>query len=349
MQDAWRAYLEMALGLTEEPRRKVQKAAGDLINRGGETAAQLQGLVADVVGAGLANREALTTIVRYEVDRALGLVGLATAEEVADLTNRVRDLERQLRDARARAAAGAVHGVPAPVAGATDGDAPGARTATSPAKKAVAKKAVAKKAVGKQTVAKTAVAKKAVAKAVPRKDVTPETVAANAGPSELVVGKAVAKKAVAKKAVAKKAVAKAAVAKKAVAKKAMPNALPSAATTQTSTPAPTARKAAKKAASAGTLAKSTPAKVAGGPGESAPANPTEPTRQAPEAPTASQTPTFIDSAAASNRATPLEGASTGPAADRTSAQPTGGQTAASGTAPDTAPVTERTTDTEASR
>ena len=43
MQDAWRAYLEMALGLTEAPRKKAQKAAGDLVNRGGATAAQLQG------------------------------------------------------------------------------------------------------------------------------------------------------------------------------------------------------------------------------------------------------------------------------------------------------------------
>src|SRR3954466_9096218 len=108
MPDAWRAYLEMALGLTETPRKRAQKAVGDLVNRGGATAAQLQGLVEDLLSTGLANREALTNIVRYEVDRALGLVGLATAEEVSDLTGRVRDLERRLRDAqRAKAADGA--------------------------------------------------------------------------------------------------------------------------------------------------------------------------------------------------------------------------------------------------
>src|SRR5690349_6991271 len=105
MQDAWRAYLEMALGLTEVPRKKAQKVAGELVDRGGATAAQLQGLVEDLFSAGVANREALTNIVRYEVDRALGVVGLATAEEVSDLTARVRDLERQLRDAEARASA----------------------------------------------------------------------------------------------------------------------------------------------------------------------------------------------------------------------------------------------------
>src|SRR3954453_21732441 len=105
MPDAWRAYLEMALGLTETPRKRAQKAVGDLVNRGGATATQLQGLVEDLMSAGMANREALTNIVRYEVDKALGVVGLATAEEVTELTSRVRDLEKRLRAAQARAAA----------------------------------------------------------------------------------------------------------------------------------------------------------------------------------------------------------------------------------------------------
>src|SRR5690349_15279855 len=146
MQDAWRAYLEMALGLTEAPRKRAQQVAGELVNRGGATAAQVQGLVEDLMSTGLANREALTYIVRFEVDRALGLVGLATADEVSDLNSRVRDLERQLRLAQARA--GTVEG--------TDGGAaaadvtlaePGPADVVPPAKKAVAKKAVARKAV----------------------------------------------------------------------------------------------------------------------------------------------------------------------------------------------------------
>src|SRR3569623_314486 len=105
MQDAWRAYQEMALGLAEAPRMRAQQVTGELVNRGGATAAQVQGLVEDLMSTGMANREALTNIVRFEVDRALGVVGLATAEEVADLTTRVRDLERQRRAAQARATA----------------------------------------------------------------------------------------------------------------------------------------------------------------------------------------------------------------------------------------------------
>jgi polyhydroxyalkanoate synthesis regulator phasin len=172
MPDAWRAYLEMALGLTETPRKRAQKAVGDLVNRGGATAAQLQGLVEDLMAAGMANREALTNIVRYEVDKALGAVGLATAEEVDELTARVRDLEQELQVARAKPGAG--EAAAAVAAG-------GTRPAKSPPPpKKVAKKAVAKKAV-KATpnamptagttpvspVAKKAVAKKAVKKAAP--------------------------------------------------------------------------------------------------------------------------------------------------------------------------------------
>ncbi|SDT79909.1 phasin family protein [Actinoplanes derwentensis] len=107
MADAWRAYLDLALGLTEAPRKKAQQVAGDLLNRGGTTAAQVQGLVEDLLSTGLANREALTSIVRYEVDRALVRVGLATAEEVSDLTGRVHDLERELRAAQAVSTEGA--------------------------------------------------------------------------------------------------------------------------------------------------------------------------------------------------------------------------------------------------
>jgi polyhydroxyalkanoate synthesis regulator phasin len=140
MPDAWRAYLEMALGLTEAPRKKAQQVAGDLVNRGGATAGQLQGLIEDLLSAGMANREALTNIVRYEVDKALGVVGLATAEEVSELTTRVRDLEKRLRDAQARAAAAEAGGTPAaaPTAGGTRLDQP------APLPRKAVKKAVAK-------------------------------------------------------------------------------------------------------------------------------------------------------------------------------------------------------------
>ncbi|MFY1661121.1 hypothetical protein [Micromonospora sp. WMMD1274] len=115
MQDAWRAYLELAMGLTEAPRKKAQDAVMRVVGQGGATAAQLQTLAEELVATGLANRESLTKLVRFEVDRALGAVGLATADEVAELTRRVHDLERQLREARGTLEPGATR--PEPSAG----------------------------------------------------------------------------------------------------------------------------------------------------------------------------------------------------------------------------------------
>ncbi|MEH0827280.1 MULTISPECIES: phasin family protein [unclassified Micromonospora] len=137
MQDAWRAYLELAMGLTEAPRKKAQDAARRLVGTGGATAAQLQALAEELLSTSAANREALTKLVRFEVDRALGAVGLATADEVAELTRRVHELERQLREAK----------------GGPGGLLPGTSTATPPVPaptKAVAKKAVTKKAIAKK-------------------------------------------------------------------------------------------------------------------------------------------------------------------------------------------------------
>jgi polyhydroxyalkanoate synthesis regulator phasin len=233
MQDAWRAYLEMALGLTETPRKRAQQVAGELVNRGGATAVQLQGLVEDLLSTGVANREALTNIVRFEVDRALGLVGLATADEVADLNGRVRDLERQLRQAQAAAApAGATGAAEVTLAEPGPVDVVPPAKAVPPVKKTVAKKALANKAVkatpnampaaavpGRKAAKTTPGAAPAkatgrpakVAKAAPVEQTTPEGTVASptaavkeaAAATELPPAKKAAKRAPAKKAAKK--------------------------------------------------------------------------------------------------------------------------------------------------
>ena len=192
MQDAWRAYLEMALGLTEAPRKKAQRVAGDLVSRGGATAAQLQGLVEDLMSTGMANRESLINIVRFEVDRALGRVGLATAEEVQDLTGRVRDLEKQLKVAQARAGAAEASAATGPGMGGDRVNKPAPlpakkvakkappnqmpAAATAPAKAAPAKTSPAKTSPAKTSPAKTAPAKNAAAKTAPAKKVAKKAV-----------------------------------------------------------------------------------------------------------------------------------------------------------------------------
>lgn len=182
MQDAWRSYLALAMGLTEAPRKKARETARRLVGAGGATAVQLQTLAEEVVSTGAANRGALTKLVRFEVERALGAVGLATADEVSELTRRVHELERQLREVRtggpaALGAGGAETGTatgpvvasgtaagptvrPTTTVPAATGEATsvGAASAPTPAKKTVTKKAVAKKSVAKKPVARKSVA-----------------------------------------------------------------------------------------------------------------------------------------------------------------------------------------------
>jgi polyhydroxyalkanoate synthesis regulator phasin len=213
MQDAWRAYLDLALGLTETSRKKATKVVKKLAGRGGATAEQLQSMAEELVSTSLANREALARMIRYELERALGRVGLATTEEVSALTTRMHELEREL--AEARAAAGAPSASVVPPAGDVLPVAPPVRK--------VAKRTVARKAPPVPVDSTPVVP-------APIEPLEPMVVAADVegplgggAPAKKVAKKAVAKKAVAKKAPVKKAVAvpaKKAVAKKAPAKKA---------------------------------------------------------------------------------------------------------------------------------
>lgn len=185
MQDVVKAYLELAFGLTEASKKKaektVKKAAKELLGKSGATAAQLQTMAEELVTTGLQNREAITRIVRLELDRALGRVGLATAEEVATLTARIEDLEAQLREAKAERPASTTNGSSA---------------AASPV---VATAPVAKKAIAKKAVAPAKVVEQAAAPVEPV-TTTPAAVAKRVKKAAPVVKAAPAKKAPAAKA-----------------------------------------------------------------------------------------------------------------------------------------------------
>jgi polyhydroxyalkanoate synthesis regulator phasin len=205
MQDAWRSYLDLALGVTETSRKKATKVVRKLVGRGNATAEQLQSMAEELVSTSRANREALSRLVRFELERGLTRVGLATADEVDALTARVKELEKELeetKNGRVAPAASVPAAIPVPAA------------APAPAKKAVAKKAVAKKAVAKTAVAKKTVAKKVAEPVVVVEPAAPETPVVTApltpAPRQAPVAKKAAagpaKKAVAKRAPAKKAV-----------------------------------------------------------------------------------------------------------------------------------------------
>jgi polyhydroxyalkanoate synthesis regulator phasin len=180
VRDALKGYLALAGGLTEVTRQKAVGAARALVSQGEATAEQVSTLAEDLLAQSKSNRDAVTALVKYEVDRTLGRFGLAANDEVAELTKRVRSLEAQVRELGAAATPAAAK--------------------KAPAKKAPAKKAAAKKAPAKKAAAKKAPAKKAAAKKAPAK-------------------RAAAKKATARKTTAKKAPARKTTAKKAPARK----------------------------------------------------------------------------------------------------------------------------------
>src|SRR5262245_36271891 len=160
---AWRTYLELATGLGETSRKQVRKVVKDLVGKGNATASQLKVMTGEVLAVSAVNREAVAKLVKIEVDRALGRVGLATMDEVNELTTRVRELERQLRQARADR--------PAPAATANTLARPG--TAKAAAAKATTGRATAAKATTAAASSTSPVVKKATRKAVKSTAATP--------------------------------------------------------------------------------------------------------------------------------------------------------------------------------
>ena len=100
MKDAITGYLALATGLTEVTKQRATGAVKALVAQGEATAGQVQALADDLVAQSKSNREAVVALVRYEVDKALGRVGLVSKEEVDGLKTRIKTLEGQLRDAQ---------------------------------------------------------------------------------------------------------------------------------------------------------------------------------------------------------------------------------------------------------
>lgn len=138
MKEAIKGYLALATGLTEVTKQRATSAAKALVAQGEATAGQVQALADDLVAQSKSNREAVVSLVRYEVDKALGRVGLVSKDEVEALQARIKSLESQLRD-----------GAKSPAPAAASAPAKKAAAASAPAKKAPAKKAPAKKAATK--------------------------------------------------------------------------------------------------------------------------------------------------------------------------------------------------------
>ncbi|HEV7208379.1 MAG TPA: hypothetical protein VGN54_06540, partial [Mycobacteriales bacterium] len=99
VRDAVRGYLGLASGLTAVTRQRAVAAARALASSSEATAEQVQAIAEDLFETSRANRIAVTSLVRVEVERALGRLGLASADELKTLTARLAAAESALRAA----------------------------------------------------------------------------------------------------------------------------------------------------------------------------------------------------------------------------------------------------------
>jgi len=101
VREALRGYVALANGLTEVTAGRARAAAKALAEQGEATAGQVSALAEDLVNTSRRNRESLVLLVRHEVEQAVKRLGMAPAGDVEELTRRLRELERTVRELKA--------------------------------------------------------------------------------------------------------------------------------------------------------------------------------------------------------------------------------------------------------
>jgi polyhydroxyalkanoate synthesis regulator phasin len=97
-------YLQALASLTELTRSQAERISSRLARQGELQSAQVSRFAEDLVRRTQKNREAMNRMVQREVKRQLGMVGIATRDEVARLHQRVRALEQALERAESKGA-----------------------------------------------------------------------------------------------------------------------------------------------------------------------------------------------------------------------------------------------------
>ena len=114
MRTALKNYLALANGLAEAGRDKALGVSQSVVMQGLSTVSKVTAVADDVRRQATQNREAVTSLVKFEATRALGRVGLVAAGEVTALQARVRALESTVREQQAAAAEPAAPSTAAP-------------------------------------------------------------------------------------------------------------------------------------------------------------------------------------------------------------------------------------------
>jgi polyhydroxyalkanoate synthesis regulator phasin len=92
-------YLQTLASLSDLTRTQAERVAALLAKQGEVQSAQVGRVAEDLMRRTQKNREILTRLVQREVKRQLGVLGMATRDEVARLQQRVRALEQSVERA----------------------------------------------------------------------------------------------------------------------------------------------------------------------------------------------------------------------------------------------------------
>jgi polyhydroxyalkanoate synthesis regulator phasin len=97
-------YLQALASLSDLTRTQAERVAALLAKQGEVQSAQVERVAEDLMRRTQKNREIMSRLVQREVKRQLGVLGMATRDEVARLQQRVRALEQELERANKAAA-----------------------------------------------------------------------------------------------------------------------------------------------------------------------------------------------------------------------------------------------------
>jgi polyhydroxyalkanoate synthesis regulator phasin len=97
-------YLQALASLSDLTRTQAERVAALLAKQGEVQSAQVGRVAEDLMRRTQKNREIMSRLVQREVKRQLGVLGMATRDEVARLQQRVRALEQELERASKAAA-----------------------------------------------------------------------------------------------------------------------------------------------------------------------------------------------------------------------------------------------------
>ena len=109
-------YMQALASLSDLTRAQAERVAGLLAKQGEVQSAQVGRVAEDLMRRTQKNREIMSRLVQREVKRQLGVLGMATRDEVARLQQRVRALEQELERATKAAASSASEPKPTPAA-----------------------------------------------------------------------------------------------------------------------------------------------------------------------------------------------------------------------------------------